>query len=351
MTNVSIKQVAKLAGVSIATVSRCLNSPEKVTARTRSKVERAISKTGYTPNEIARNFRRGRSNMIMVVLPSIGDPFFTEVMMGIREAAKLSGFSLLINETAGNTITADEIGAMVVSKQAEGIILLASLSPFGTEVVSTSSRQALPIVIGCETVSPELAQFPAVRIDNAAAAADAANYLIQHGHRCIGMVSGHVSSLLTRDREAGYRSAMADAGLPIEDGWIVYGRLTVDGACEATRALLGHATPPTAIFCANDLMAMGCMHEIRRAGLSIPKDISVIGFDDIVLASVLDPPLTTIRQPAREIGRRVMDRLCREIEHGRHGDGHPEIVPHELVVRSSVAAAPVRGRRGARGSA
>lgn len=338
MTDVSIKQVAKLAGVSIATVSRCLNSPDKVTAKTRSKVERAISKTGYTPNEIARNFRRGRSNMIMVVLPSIGDPFFTEVMLGIREAAKRTGYSLLIDETSGNTITADEIGAMVVSKQAEGIILLASLSPFGTEVVSTTSRQALPIAIGCETMSPELAQFPAVRIDNAAAAADATNYLIQHGHRRIAMISGQRSSLLTRDREAGYRGAMAQAGLSIEDDWIVYGRLTIDGACEATRALLGHTAPPTAIFCANDLMAVGCMHEIRRAGLDIPKDVSVVGFDDIALASVLDPPLTTIRQPAREIGRRVMYRLCREIEHGRDGDGQLEIVPHELVVRSSVAA-------------
>ena len=350
MTDVSIKQVAKLAGVSIATVSRCLNSPEKVTAKTRSKVERAISKTGYTPNEIARNFRRGRSNMIMVVLPSIGDPFFTRVMLGIREAAKLTGYSLLIDETAGNTITADEIGAMVVSKQAEGIILLASLSPFGTEVVSTTSRRALPIVIGCETVSAELAQFPAVRIDNAAAAADATNYLIQQGHRRIAMISGQQSSLLTRDREAGYRKAMAHAELAIEDGWIVYGRLTIDGACEATRALLAHAAPPTAIFCANDLMAVGCMHEIRRARLDIPKDVSVVGFDDIVLAAVLDPPLTTIRQPAQEIGRRVMYRLCREIENGRHEDGQLEIVPHELVVRASVAP-PVKGRRGSRGSA
>jgi LacI family transcriptional regulator, repressor for deo operon, udp, cdd, tsx, nupC, and nupG len=350
VSDVSIKQVARLAGVSIATVSRCLNNPEKVTAKTRAKVERAISKTGYTPNEIARNFRRGRSNMIMVVLPSIGDPFFTKVMLGIREAASRTGYSLLIDETAGNTITADEIGAMVVSKQAEGIILLASLSPFGTEVVSTTSRRALPIVIGCETMSPELAQFPAVRIDNSAAAADATNYLIQYGHRRIAMISGQKSSFLTRDREAGYRGAMAHAGLAIEDGWIVYGRLTIDGACEATRALLGHAAPPTAIFCANDLMAVGCMHEIRSAGLDVPQHVSVIGFDDIALASVLDPPLTTIRQPAQEIGRRVMYRLCREIEHGRHGDGHPEIVPHELVVRASVAA-PVRGGRGSRGSA
>lgn len=337
MANVSIKEVARLAGVSIATVSRCLNNPEKVTAKTRAKVEDAVSETGYRPNTLARSFRRGRTNVVMVVLPSIGTPFFAAVMQGIRKAAKASGYSILIEETDSNTITADEIGAKVASKQADGIILLASLSPFGTEVVSAKSQRALPIVIGCETISPELFEFPAVHVDNVAAAAEATNYLIDNGHRRIAMIYGLQTSLLTRDREVGYREAMTRAGLDIDAGWVVEGKFTIEGAREATRALLSHSNRPTAIFCANDEMAIACIHEIKAAGLSVPGDISVIGFDDIPYAAVVDPPLTTINQPAEEIGRRVMCRLHDEIEQGQRPDVATDIVTHRLVVRQSVS--------------
>jgi len=250
----------------------------------------------------------------------------------------------LINETQFNTMTADEIGAMVVSRQADGIILLASLSPFGTEVLSSHSRRALPIVIGCETISPELAGFPAVHIDNTAAAQDATNYLLDLGHRKIAFISGQDSSLLTEDRESGYRMAMKNAGLSIEDGWVLEGKLTIGGAMEATERLLRHRRRPTAIFCANDEMAMGAMHAIKTNGLRIPADISVIGFDDIRYAEILDPPLTTVHQPAGEIGERVMYRLLQQIEDGRAPAAEAEIVAHRLIKRQSVAP-PSTGSR------
>ena len=337
MAEVSIKEVARMAGVSIATVSRCVNNPEKVTEKTRLKVQKAILETGYSPNTLAQSFRRGRTNLVMVVLPSIGDPFFTDVMRGIRTAAKAKGYSVVIEETQFNTMTADEIGAMLVSKQTDGIILLASMSPFGTEILSAKSRRRLPIVIGCETISPELAEFPSVHIDNVAAAKEATNYLISQGHRRIAMIYGQASSLLTKDREYGYRAAMNQARLAIEEGWVVEGELSIEGAIRATRKLLNHQHRPTAVFCANDEMAIGCLHAVKSAGLHVPDDISVIGFDDIRYAEVTDPPLTTIGQPAEEIGERVMYRLCREIEDGRNGETTPEIVPHELIVRQSVA--------------
>ena len=326
-----------MAGVSIATVSRCINNPEKVTEKTRLKVQKAILETGYSPNTLAQSFRRGRTNLVMVVLPSIGDPFFTDVMRGIRTAAKAKGYSVVIEETQFNTMTADEIGAMLVSKQTDGIILLASMSPFGTEILSAKSRRRLPIVIGCETISPELAEFPSVHIDNVAAAKEATNYLISQGHRRIAMIYGQASSLLTKEREYGDRAAMKQARLTIEEGWVVEGELSIEGAIRATRKLLNHQHRPTAIFCANDEMAIGCLHAVKSAGLCVPDDISVMGFDDIRYAEVADPPLTTIGQPAEEIGERVMYRLCREIEDGRNGETTPEIVPHELIVRQSVA--------------
>lgn len=332
---VSIKDVARLADVSIATVSRCLNHPDRVRENTRARVQNAILKTGYSPNTLAQSFRRGRTQVIMVVLPSIGDPFFTEVMKGIRSVASSRGYSLLINETQFNTMTDDEIGAMVVSRQADGIVLLASMSPFGTEVLSSKSHQALPIVIGCENITPDLAGFPSVRIDNVAAAREATDYLIALGHRKIAFIHGQMSSLLTRERERGYRASMRAADLPIEDRWVVEGKLSIQGAIQATRKLLNHDHNPTAIFCANDEMAMGCIHEIKSSGLKIPKDISIIGFDDIRYAEILDPPLTTIRQPAEKIGERVMHRLLLEVEAGRSRNGQVEIVPHELIIRES----------------
>jgi len=337
MPDVSIKEVAQLAGVSIATVSRCVNTPEKVAEKTRLRVQDAILKTGYSPNRLAQSFRRGRTNLVMVVLPSIGDPFFTAVMRGIRVAAKAKGYSVLIEETQLNTMTANEIGAMLVSNQTDGIILLASMSPFGTEILSAKSKRLLPIVIGCETISPELADFPSVHIDNVAAAKEATNYLISLGHKRIAMVSGQKSSLLTKDRELGYRAAMKRSSLPIEDGWVIEGNLTIAGARMATRNLMNHSLRPTAIFCANDEMAIGCLHEIKSAGLTVPGDVSIVGFDDIRYAEVTDPPLTTIGQPAEEIGERVMYRLYRRIEAGNGASSEPEIVPHRLVVRQSAA--------------
>jgi LacI family repressor for deo operon, udp, cdd, tsx, nupC, and nupG len=338
VTQVSIRDVARLAGVSIATVSRCLNDPARVRAATRARVEDAIRKTGYSPNTLAQSFRRGKTHVIMVVVPSVGDPFFTAVMSGIRTVADSRGYSLLINETQLNTMTADEVGTMVVSRQADGIALLASLSPFGTEVLSARSHRALPIVIGFETVSAELTGFPGVHIDNLEAAREATAYLLSLGHRRVAFVRGSASTLLTRDRERGYRAAMAEAGKVVEDGWVADGELTLSGAIRATRRLLGHPRRPTAIFCANDEMAMGCYHAVKLAGLAIPRDISVVGFDDIRYAGVLDPPLTTVRQPADEIGKRVMRRLLTEIEQGRGRSPGTEIVPHRLIVRGSAAA-------------
>jgi LacI family repressor for deo operon, udp, cdd, tsx, nupC, and nupG len=334
---VSIKNVADRAGVSIATVSRCINDPDRVLALTRAKVEEAIAETGYEPNTIAQSFRRGHTNIIMVVLPSIGDPFFTEVIQGIRSVIDARGYSVVINETQFNTMKAREIGEILVSRQADGVILLASVFPFGSDVLSKARRRGQPIVIGCEVISAELEEFPSVHIDDVAAGQEATEFLISKGHSQIAFITGQASSLLTKDRERGYVSGMQAAGFKIEPGWIVEGRMTLDGAGEATRSLLEHQLRPTAIFCANDEMAMGCMHAIQRQGMSVPDDISVMGFDDIRYAAVSNPPLTTIAQPARDIGERTAQKILDAIESRGERTTEPEIVTHTLIVRESVA--------------
>ena len=341
MTQVSIKEVAKIAGVSTATVSRCINESDRVKERTRIRVQDAILKTGYVPNNLAQSFRRGKTQVVMVVLPSIGDPFFAELIRGIRTVAMAKGYSLMISETQFNTITADEIGTMIVSRQADGIILLACMSPYGTEVLSAKSHKALPIVIGCETIALELTKFPGIHIDNIAAAKEATNYLLSLGHKKIAFICGQGNSLLTKDRELGYRAAMKTAKVAVDENWVKAGEMNIDGAIRATRELLLSPNKPTAIFCANDEMALAAMHETRANGLRIPEDISVVGFDDIRYAEIADPPLTTIAQPAEEIGGRTMYRLCKAIEEGVEDSPEPEIVPHQLIVRQSTG--PVRG--------
>ncbi len=331
---VSIKDVARIAGVSIATVSRFINNPDQVKGSTREKVQVAISDTGYAPNTLARNFRRGKTGIVFVVLPSIGDPFFEGVMKGIMQVAEDMHLTVFIRETQFNTLTADEYSNMIFSKQADGIILLASVCPFTAPLERPEGNQQQPIVLSCESVSPELSHFPSVRIDNISAAKEVTDYLINLGHRDIGFIYGSHSSTLTLDRERGYRRAMKAAKLPVVDSWVVEGGLTLAGARKATRKLLNHSQRPTAIFCANDEMAMGTLHEIKSAKLRIPEDISVVGFDDIRYAEILDPPLTTIAQPAEEIGERTMNRLYKAIE-GRDIGTEPEIVPHKLVVRRS----------------
>lgn len=338
LTQVSIRDVAQIAGVSIATVSRCINDPERVLEKTRSKVQEAILRTGYSPNTLAQSFRRGKTHVILVVLPSVGMPFFTEVMKGIRSVASSKAYSLLIYETPHRSITAEEISALAASRLADGIVLLASLSPFDSGLLSPASRHRPPIVGGCETTAAGLAGFPSVHIDDVAAARAATNYLLSLGHSRIAFLAGQARPPLITDRESGYRAAMHKAGMAIEEGWIVEGGLTIDGAIRATRSLLHHRHRPTAVFCASDEMAMAAMHEIKAAGLRIPRDISIVGFDDIRFSAILDPPLTTVRQPAEEIGERVTHRLLREIDEGCSKSVTPEIIPHKLIVRQSSGA-------------
>ncbi len=333
---VSIKEVAKLAGVSIATVSRYINNPDQVKDATREKVQTAITQTGYAPNTLARNFRRGKSGIIFVVLPSVGDPFFEGVMHGIMQVAEELHYTIFIRETQFNTLTADDYSNMIFSKQADGIILLASVCPFTAPLERPGGNKQQPIIISCESVTPELSHFPSVRIDNIAASKEATEYLISLGHSNIGFIYGSHVSTLTLDRERGFRRAMKEAKMPVADGWVVEGGLNLDGARKATRKLLNHPQRPTAIFCANDEMAMGTLHEIKSAKLRVPEDISVLGFDDIRYAEILDPPLTTVAQPAEEIGERTMHRLCKAIE-GRDIGDEVEIVPHKLVVRRSTS--------------
>ena len=339
MADTSIKEVARLAGVSIATVSRTLNFPDRVSKRTRRRVEDAIQETGYRPNSLAQNFRRGRTNVLAVVVPAIGDPFAAGVMRGIQNAAAEHDYSVYVEEKPLQTMTRNEFNSLLGSRLADGMVIVASIPSAGVQVLTAANPPRMPIVIACET-PPELVTMPRVHIDNFAAAADATEHLISHGHRRIAMIYGILDSPLTIARVNGFRSAMERAGLDIPDQWLAEGFRTLCGGRDAAKALLSGDERPTAILCGNDDMALGCLHETRRMGLKVPNDLSLMGFDDIQFARVADPPLTTVRQPAEDIGERALARLCRLIAGEPPPAEAAEILPHELVVRDSIGPPP-----------
>ena len=291
----SINEVALVAGVSTATVSRFINTPDQVAEKTQLKVESAIRKTGYTPNTLAQKLRRGRSHHILVAVPSV--------------------------ETRQEVLTTDEMNAVLDSKQADGIVLLNNMTYVADKLDLSTDPLRRPATI---------------HIDNAAAAETMTQFLIEHGHRRIAMIySGRKPSFV--DRERGFRAAMQQAGLDVPAKLVIDTENSLDGGREAARSLLNLDTPPTAIFCGSDELAIGCMHEVRTAGLRVPTDISVAGFDDNRYAAVSNPPLTTIRQPAESMGARIIEALCFALENEDVPTDVREVVPHQLVVRESVA--------------
>lgn len=345
----SIKDVAEKAGVSIATVSRYINSPDRVRAPTAKRVKEAIKVTGYEANSLARNFRTGKTQQIMVVLPSIGIPFYGPIVEGVRKVADSVGYHILVMETAYNSAEFDDFTRMVMSKQTDGIILLSTLSPFKESNVASNGVRP-PIVLGLESISAELSRFPCVCVDNEAAARDATQYLIGLGHRNIGFLYGNIGFRygspapepeLTKARAVGFRNAMSARGIPVHEDWVIKAPMSVDGGRQAARELLTRGSRPTAIFCANDEMALGAIFEIKKAGLRVPEDISVMGFDNMLYGEVSDPPLTTIEQPADKIGEHSMRRLLKLIAGERGGD-NMEIIPHRLVERQSCMALKVK---------
>ena len=307
--------------MSIATVSRCINKPEKVTEQTRIKVQSAIEHTGYTPNSLAQRFRSGKTNQILVAVPSIGDPFFTKVMRGVRSAANALGYAIVIRETRQGMMSADEINVALESKQADGLVLLNNMT-FVTGRLNGADHPHL--------------QPPAVQIDNAAAAGEMTEYLIAQGHRRIGIICGRKKPSFA-ERERGFRKTMQKAKLKITSSWILDAENSLDGGRNAARQILECRSRPTAVFCVSDELAIGCMHEFQGAGLRVPEDISVVGFDDIRYAEVTNPPLTTVRQPAEEMGERIVRELCAAIQDEQPGEPKTQVVSHQLVVRQSVA--------------
>ena len=324
----TVKEVAQAAGVSVATVSRSLQLPDLVAPDTRQRVEEAILRLGYAPNAQARTLRTSKTRLIVALVPDITNPFFSGVIRGIEKEAHANGYSVLLGDTQYEPGREEKYARMITERQADGLITLLPRMP----KIRLPGRA--PVVNACEyIVDPEVTS---VYVDNRKAAHGATQYLIALGHRRIACLAGRQGSPLSIDRLAGYKAALTEARIGVNNKLISLGDFSIESGGRAVDALFARREAFTAVFCASDEMAIGAMQAIRSRGLRVPEDISVIGFDDIHVSRYLDPPLTTVAQPQIEIGREAMTLLL-GILNGVDVPPQKRILPTELVLRGSTA--------------
>lgn len=325
----TLRDIAERAGVSTATVSRALARPGLVAGATREAVMAAVRETGYRPNIAARNLRAGRTGSVVALVPNLANPFFSQILAGLTAALTPAGYGLLIADTEADPEPGAALARYVESGLADGLVLLDGALP--REPLDQAPRP--PVVMACEWM--EGAGLPSVTVDNPAAAALAVRHLAARGHARIGHLTGPRGNVLSEARLAGWRAALAGLGLERRREWVIEGDFGLNSGAFAAAAWRALDPRPTALFCASDEMALGLVGAVRRMGLAVPGDVSVVGFDDIEVAGHLVPGLTTIRQPRRRIGERAARLLLGMIEEGRL-DGPSEVVETSLVERGSV---------------
>ncbi|ADO41619.1 LacI family DNA-binding transcriptional regulator [Ketogulonicigenium vulgare] len=330
MKPVTIRDVARLAGVSTATVSRALGQPEKLNRETLDHVLGVVKQVGFVANAQARSFRQQSTQTIILLVRDISNPFYLEIYKGIEEVASETGYKVLMADARNDEARISNYIDMVRQRQADGLILMVRNLP-----ADIDQRPGLtpPMVVASEAI-PDV-DLPTVRIDNAAAAKNAVDYLIAQGHRKIAHIGGVEGEYLAINRHTGYLRALREADLPVDPRLTVWGDFSIEAGRRGAQALLDTGLPFTAVLAASDQMAIGAISQLRRAGLRVPSDVSVIGFDDILVAQAFEPALTTVQQPRLEMGRAAMRLLVNLLS------GTPSAPVHEfetkLIVRDSVA--------------
>jgi LacI family repressor for deo operon, udp, cdd, tsx, nupC, and nupG len=328
----SIIAVARHAGVSVATVSRVMNGQDSVRATTREHVLAAVSSLQYRPNVLARNLRTAESRLLLVMVPDIGNPFYAEIMHGIDEVARERGYFVMLCHTGAGGASGHACFELLRRRQADGAVCL---DPATVQTSLARDAADLPWVACCE-FDPRIS-VPYVGIDNRAAAFGLVSYLLGRGYRRIALVNTSEAFLYARQRREGWRDALHAAGITPLPDWIRTVPSLDYAQGKATAAdLLGQAGCPDAIFAVSDTLAIGIMAGLRAAGRRVPDDVAVAGFDDIALASCVDPALTTVAQPMRELGRTAAEVLLQRLAGGAAAvRGHGILLRHRLVPRAS----------------
>lgn len=327
---VTIKDVSRMAGVSIKTVSRVLNKERYVREDTRRKVEEAVAALNFSPSLAARTLAGSRSFQIALIYDNHSPYYIHAVQEGVWARCREQGVRMLAQPVdVDSPDLAHEIGGLIDETHVDGVILSSPVTD-AAAALEELERRGIRFV----RISPGTnhALTSSVFMDDAQAADDMTTHLINQGHRCIGFVIGHPNHMASEQRHFGYRRALDRAGIAYEPSIVRPGEFDFESGMNAAEALLGLPQPPTAIFASNDDMAAGVLSYAHRMGIDVPGQLSVAGFDDTPLAQLVWPPLTTIRQPVRELAYAATDRLFaddRSVVHRR--------LQHDLIERGSTA--------------
>ncbi|PDO11758.1 MAG: catabolite control protein A [Candidatus Reconcilbacillus cellulovorans] len=330
---VTIYDVAREAGVSMATVSRVVNNNPNVKPQTRKKVFEAIERLGYRPNAVARGLASKRTTTVGVVIPDISNSVFAEVARGIEDIANMYHYNIILCNADKKKEKEIRVINTLLEKQVDGLLFMGGVV---TDEHMQAFRTATVPVVLCGTMD-ERHEMPSVDIDHEQAAYDAVKLLVDSGHRAIGMISGTLQDpLVGYARFRGYRRALEEAGIPFREEYVRVGNYRYESGMETMKYFLELPSRPTAVFCATDEMAIGAIHAVQDAGLRVPEDISIVGLDNVRIASMVRPQLTTVAQPMYDIGAVAM-RLLTKLMNKEHVEQTRVVLPHEVIRRHSVA--------------
>lgn len=326
----TVRDVARAARVSVATVSRAFAKPDEVSVETRHRVVEVARRMGYRFNRLAVDFRRGSTRTVIVLVTDITNSFFSEFFKGIEEEARSRDFISLMGDTSGDPRSEDIYVGMLASGRGDGLIL--NTSHFPSSLVAEITGP----VVSCNPVAERT--VPTLTIDFAAGGRLAAEHLIGLGHSRIAQVCGPLEAVAITARRDGFNATLANAGIATDSALTLMGSLGIGYGMEAAERLMAASSRPTAIFAHNDETALGIVHALSKLGVRVPRDVSVIGYDDLSFSVAMSPALTTIRLPRREWGRAACRALLDIIEGHPTPATMPIIVP-QLIVRESTAPA------------
>ncbi len=331
---VTINDVARRAGVSTATVSRALTIPEQVAETTRAKVIAAISETGYTPNASARNLRAQSTKIVLALLPGLGNSFWNVIINAVEEVLTRAGYGVIFGDTRNDPTREAHYDRLIRAGQVDGVLLFTGRLPLNGPVLA---EMAIPMAMVCNDI-PEVKGIPVFDVANRDSARTMVEYLISVGHRRIAHITGPDVNVEAGERLRGYVDALAAAGIVFDPDLVWPGAFTFVAGAKGAQRFLDTTDRPTAIFAASDEIAIGCIKMLKDAGVRVPEDVSVAGFDGIEYSAMYDPALTTMLQPRAELGRLAAENMVRRMA-GEDEPAKRTRLACTLVVRESVAPA------------
>lgn len=328
--NITIYDVAREANVSMATVSRVVNGNPNVKPVTRKKVLATIERLGYRPNAVARGLASKKTTTVGTIIPDISSIFFAELARGIEDIATMYKYNMILSNSDQNKDKELQLINTLLEKQVDGILFMGG--DITEEHVNQFQSASVPVVLAA--TFDETGTIPSVNIDYEAAAYEATKLLIDKGHKHPAFVSGREGMLINKQKHSGYVQALKEADISKNEVYTVEGDFTYDSGIEAAQQLLSLSEKPTAIFVASDEMALGVIHGIQDAGLNIPNDIEVVGFNNTRISTMVRPTLSTVVQPMYDIGAVAMRLLTKYMNKEEVGE-KKVILPHRIIERDS----------------